>query len=207
MIRVAIAEDHNALIDGIKLLLDKEEDMQFVGYANNGEALCEVVAKTKPDVVITDIRMPVMDGITATQQLMKTYPQLNVIAFTMFDQAEAVQQMLNAGAKGYLLKNSSLQELLLAIRTVYAGKTYYDASLVVSTETQRKPHRGPLSKRQIEILKLIASGKTNQEIADQLFIGKTTVETHRKNMIRILSLKGPGELLRYAIESKYDFGS
>lgn len=207
MIRVAIAEDHNALIDGIKLLLDKEDDMQFVGYANNGEVLFEVVANTEPDVVITDIRMPVMDGIMATQQLMRAYPHIKVIAFTMFDQTEAVQQMLNAGARGYLLKNSSLQELLLAIRTVHAGKTYYDANLMVSTETQRKPHRGPLSKRQIEILKLIASGSTNQEIADQLFIGKTTVETHRKNMIRILNLKGPGELLRYAIESKYDFGS
>lgn len=207
MIRVVIAEDHNALIDGIKLLLDKEDDIQFVGYANNGEALCEKVAKTNPDVVITDIRMPVMDGITATRRMLKVNPSLKVIAFTMFDQAEAVQQMLHAGAKGYLLKNASLHELLLAIRTVFAGQDYYDASLNIPSETTSPVRRGPLSKRQIEILKLVALGKTNQEIADQLFIGKTTVETHRKNMIRILNLKGPGELLRYAIESKYEFGS
>jgi two-component system, NarL family, response regulator NreC len=205
MIRLVVAEDHNALIDGIKLLLEKEDDIQFVGYANDGEKLCELVKLKKPDVVITDIRMPVMDGITATKIILKIVPGTKVIAFTMFDQDEAVQQMLGAGAKGYILKNSSLQELLLAIRTVYNGNTYYDHSIQISglaTDTKRN---GPLSKRQIEILKLIALGKTNQEIADQLFIGKTTVETHRKNMIRILNLKGAGELLRYALESKYDF--
>ena len=205
MIRIVIAEDHNALIDGVKLLLEKENDIQFVGYANNGERLCELVTLKKPDVVITDIRMPVMDGITATRNILKREPGTKIIAFTMFDQDEAVQQMLSAGAKGYLLKNSSLQELLLAIRAVYAGNTYYDTSIYIANTASNTKHKGVLSKRQIEILKLVAIGKTNQEIADDLFIGKTTVETHRKNMTRILNLKGAGELLRYAIESKYDF--
>ncbi|HYC84550.1 MAG TPA: response regulator transcription factor, partial [Chryseosolibacter sp.] len=159
----------------------------------------------RPDVVITDIRMPVMDGITATQQILKTNPAIKVIAFTMFDQDDAVRQMLAAGAKGYILKNSNLTELLTAVRTVASGKNYYDRGLTLPDAGQAKKTNGPLSKRQIEILKLIAIGKTNQEIADQLFIGKTTVETHRKNMIRILNLKGPGELLRYAVESKYNF--
>ncbi|MBA4053135.1 MAG: DNA-binding response regulator [Marivirga sp.] len=203
MIRLAVAEDHNALIDGIKLFLESEDDIQFVGYANNGLELCDLVKRKNPDVVITDIRMPVMDGITATKLILKTDPGTKVIAFTMFDQDEAVQQMLEAGARGYILKNSSLKELLFAIRTVYKGNNYYDPGIVVSESTTKS--KGPLSKRQIEILKLIALGKTNQEIADQLFIGKTTVETHRKNMIRILNLKGAGELLRYALESKYKF--
>lgn len=205
MIRIVIAEDHNALIDGIKLLLEKEEDIEFVGYANDGEKLCELVKLQKPDVVITDIRMPVMDGISATKHILGLLPSTKVIAFTMFDQDEAVQQMLAVGAKGYILKNSSLKELLLAIRTVYNGNTYYDANINTSGGIPGAKSKGPLSKRQVEILKLIALGKTNQEIADQLFIGKTTVETHRKNMIRILNLKGTGELLRYALESKYDF--
>ncbi len=205
MIRLVIAEDHNALIDGVKLLLEKEDDIQFIGYANDGEALCELVKLKKPDVVITDIRMPAMDGITATRIILKTAPRTKVIAFTMFDQDEAVQQMLGAGAQGYILKNSSLQELLLAIRTVYNGHNYYDASIHISANASNIKDKGPLSKRQIEILKLVALGKTNQEIADQLFIGKTTVETHRKNMTRILNLKGTGGLLRYALEGKYDF--
>jgi len=205
MIRLVIAEDHNALIDGVRLLLEKEDDIQFVGYANDGEKLCELVKIKKPDVVVTDIRMPVMDGITATRTLLKIAPGTKVIAFTMFDQDEAVQQMLSAGAKGYILKNSSLQELLSAIRAVYHGSHYYDPGIQLPALAPNIKRKGLLSKRQIEILKLVAIGKTNQEIADQLFIGKTTVETHRKNMIRILNLKGAGELLRYALESKYDF--
>ena len=205
MIRLAMAEDHNALIDGVKLLLEKQDDIQFVGYANDGESLCNLVRTKMPDVVITDIRMPIMDGIAATEAIKKISPYTKVIAFTMFDQDEAITQMLNAGVRGYILKNSSLQELLTAIRTVHSGGTYYDVSINVPGELTRDKRKSLLSKRQIEILKLVAQGKTNQEIADQLFIGKTTVETHRKNMIRILNLKGAGELLRYALESKYNF--
>jgi len=205
MIRLVIAEDHNSLIDGLKYFLKEEKDIQFVGYANNGKELCELVKKKRPDVVVTDIRMPLMDGITATQVILKTDPVIKVIAFTMFDQDEAVHQMLEAGAKGYILKNSSLSELLLAIRTVYKGGTYYDPGIVLPSADNAAKSKNVLSRRQIEILKLVALGKTNQEIADQLFIGKTTVETHRKNMIRILNLKGAGELLRYALESKYKF--
>jgi two-component system, NarL family, response regulator NreC len=205
MIRLVIAEDHNALIDGIKLFVEYEKDIQFVGFANNGQDLCELVRTKRPNVVITDIRMPVMDGITATKHILKIDPSMKVIAFTMFDQDDAVQQMLNAGAKGYILKNSSLKELLFAIRSVFQGNVYYDPNILISDGNKISKAKGPLSKRQIEILKLVALGKTNQEIADELFIGKTTVETHRKNMIRILNLKGAGELLRYALESKYKF--
>jgi two-component system nitrate/nitrite response regulator NarL len=204
MIRLVLAEDHNSLIDGVRHFLTDEKDIHFVGYANNGQELCELVKLKRPDIVVTDIRMPVMDGITATQEILKIDPTVKVIAFTMFDQDEAIHQMLNAGAKGYILKNSSLKELLLAIRSVYQGNSYYDHGINV-TGTTPSATKGVLTKRQIEILKLVASGKTNQEIADELFIGKTTVETHRKNMVRILNLKGAGELLRYALESKYKF--
>jgi len=206
MTRLAICEDHNALIDGIKLFLEYEDDIEVIGFANNGKELLELVKRKSPHVVISDIRMPVMDGITATTQIKKAYPNVKVIAFTMFDQEEAVQQMLEAGANGYILKNSSLKELLTAIRTVAAGETYFDPQLTFSH--QKKPatrSKTVLTRRQIEILKLIAKGKTNNEIADILFIGRTTVETHRKNMIRALGLKGSGELLRYALERKYDF--
>jgi two-component system response regulator NreC len=205
MIRIVIAEDHNALIDGIKLLLNHEDDIQCVGYANNGQALCELVKLKRPDVIITDIRMPIMDGITATKNILEVNDSAKVIAFTMFDQDDAVQQMVNAGVMGYILKNSSLSELVLAIRTVYHGSRYFDSSIVLPGNITNTKKKGLLSKRQVEILKLVAQGKTNQEIADLLFIGKTTVETHRKNMIRILNLKGAGELLRYALESKYKF--
>lgn len=205
MIRLAIAEDHISLIDGIKLFLKYEEDIEIVGFANNGQELYDLVKLKRPNMVITDIRMPIMDGITLTKEILAFDHHIKVIAFTMFDQEEAVSQMIKAGAKGYILKNSSLDQLLLAVKKVYDGETYYDPDLVMPDLESDKRTKGVLTKRQIEILKLVALGKTNQEIADELIIGKATVETHRKNMIRKLNLKGAGELLRYALESKYNF--
>jgi two-component system nitrate/nitrite response regulator NarL len=204
MITIVLAEDHNALIDGIKVYLEYIDDIKLLGYANNGKDLLDLIERKRPTVVITDIRMPIMDGIEATRIISKRYPETKVIVFTMFDQDDAVNEMLRAGAKGYILKNSSLKELLNAIRLVAAGEEYYDSSISINT-TAKTTRDNPLTARQIDILKLIAQGKTNQEIGEILFIGKTTVETHRKNMIRALNLHGAGELLRYALEKKYDF--
>lgn len=207
MIRVAIAEDHQSLIDGLKLQLERINDIQVVGTANDGERLLEIVKLKQPDVVITDIRMPKIDGIVVTSMIKKEWPDIKVIAFTMFDQNEAVQQMLEARASGYILKKSSLQEVIEAIKTVYKGENYFDANIQVHLEEDKNAvhKRGVLTKRQKEILNLIAQGMTSREIADKLFIGVFTVETHRRNMVQILGLKGSGELLRYAVEHKYDF--
>ncbi|WP_179345634.1 response regulator transcription factor [Winogradskyella ursingii] len=206
MIRLAIAEDHQSLIDGIKLLLEYEEDIEIVGTANDGEKLLDLVRLKQPNVVITDIRMPKMDGITATQNIKQEFKHTKVLAFTMFDQTEAIKQMLDAGASGYLLKNSPLEEVLKAIRVVHQGEMFYDANIQVDDDSNGyKRKKGLLTKRQNEILSLIAQGKTSREIADELFIGIHTVDTHRKNMIRILELQGKGELMRYALEKKYKF--
>lgn len=206
MIRLAIAEDHQSLIDGIKLLLEYEEDIEIIGTANDGEELIKLVRLKQPNVVITDIRMPKQDGISATKTIKDEFPHTKVLAFTMFDQKDAIQQMLDAGASGYLLKNSPLEEVLKAIRSVYKGNTFYDANIEVSAEdNSNKKSKGVLTKRQTEILGLIAQGKTSREIAEELFIGIHTVDTHRKNMIRILGLQGKGELMRYALEKKYKF--
>ncbi|GAA3782375.1 nitrate respiration regulation response regulator NreC [Corallibacter vietnamensis] len=205
MIRIAIAEDHQSLIDGIKLLLEYEENISIIGTANDGEALLEIVKSKQPDIVITDIRMPKVDGITATKEIKKLFPNIKVIAFTMFDQSEAVDQMINAGASGYILKNSALDVIQNAVETVAKGDNYYDAKLNINTKTNKSNNKGLLTKRQNEILKLIAHGKTSREIADELFIGVHTVDTHRKNMIKILGLQGKGELMRYALDKKYKF--
>ncbi|MFD1614812.1 response regulator [Gelatiniphilus marinus] len=207
MIRLAIAEDHQSLIDGIKLLLEYEDGISIVGTANDGEALLVIVEKKRPNVVLTDIRMPKMDGIEATRQIKKKYPEIYVLAFTMFDQIEAIQKMMDAGASGYILKNSSLKEVLQAIITVSKGDNYFDAHINTNALNKESPtkKKGLLTKRQIEILELIAQGKTSREIADLLFIGIHTVDTHRKNMVRILGLQGKGELMRYALEKKYRF--
>ena len=207
MIRLAIAEDHQSLIDGIKLLLEYEEDITIVGTANDGEELLKIVELKRPTVVLTDIRMPKMDGIEATKHIKKANPHIKILAFSMFDQTDAIQQMLDAGATGYILKNSALSEVLNAIRTIAKGDTYFDANIntnALDSENKTKK-KGLLTKRQIEILELIALGKTSREIADELFIGVHTVDTHRKNMARILGLQGKGELMRYALEKKYRF--
>lgn len=208
MIRLAIAEDHQSIIDGIMLLLSEEDDISIVGHTNDGQALLELVENDQPDVIITDIKMPKVDGITATQSIKKKWPNIQVIAFTMFDQEEAIHQMLEAGASGYLLKSASLEEVLKAVKAVASGKKYFDANIAVD-ELSIVQNSGidVLTARQNEILKLIAQGKTSRQIADELYIGVQTVETHRKNMARILGLQGKGELLRYALDRKYDFKS
>lgn len=204
MITVAIAEDHQALIDGIESYVKYEDDIAILGHANDGKELLELVRKKQPQVILCDIRMPKIDGISATKTILKDFPQTKVIAFTMFEQEEAVRQMLEAGAVGYILKNSSLNIVLDAIRSVALGKSYFDKNIHLPT-AEKNTSKSILSKREKEILTLISRGKTSHEIANQLFIGKSTVDTHRKNMIRKLELSGAGELLRYALEKKYDF--
>ena len=204
MITVAIAEDHQALIDGIISYLKHEDDIEIIGHANNGEELMKLVRLKQPKVVLCDIRMPKLDGIEATKCILKEFPNTKIVAFTMFDQDDAVQQMLAAGAHGYILKNSSLDVVLEAIRTVYDNKTYYDKKIHIP-DGEKNSTKSVLSAREREILQLIGNGHTSHQIADMLFIGKSTVDTHRKNMIRKLDLSGAGELLRYAVEKKYEF--
>ncbi|WP_310558882.1 response regulator transcription factor [Flavobacterium sp.] len=203
MITVVIAEDHQALIDGIKLSLKMEKDIRVVGEANDGEMLIELVQDKRPDVVITDIRMPKCDGICATKAIKAAFPQIKVIAFSMFDQPEAIQQMKEAGASGYIMKNSSLDKVIKAIRTVALNGTFFDDN---SFETNRSTKDNIiLSSREKEILRLIGEGKSSQDIADHLCISKNTVDSHRKNILKKMSIYGKTDLIRFAVERKYDF--
>ena len=203
MITIAIAEDHQALIDGMKVFLEYENDIKVVGEANNGDRLLDIVRSKKPDIVLTDIRMPIMDGITAAKHIKDEFPQCKIIAFSMFEQDEAITQMQQAGASGYILKNSSLKLVIEAIRAVYRGETFFDSGLKKTVKEDNGEVQ--LSKREKEIVKLVGEGKTSQEIADALFIGKATVDTHRKNILKKLNLQGKSELMRYSVEKKYDF--
>ena len=208
MITVAIAEDHQSLVDGIELLLRYEDHITIVGMANNGEELLEIVRTKQPKVVLTDIKMPKMDGIAVTKIIKKEYPTIRIIAFSMFDQEEAITQMIDAGASGYLLKNSPLEEVIHALEEVAKGNTFFDKSInpeLISGDTKTTKKKGILSRSEREILKLIGQGKSTSEIAAVRYTAVSTVEKHRKNMIRKLELSGKGELLRYALEKKYDF--
>ena len=212
MIRVVIAEDHQALIDGVKSFFVKNKEIEIVGSANDGEELLGVLKRKRklmPNVVITDIRMPIMDGIVATKKIKEQFPEVNVLAFTMFDTPETIQKMLDAGAHGYILKNSGLPIMIEAIKFVAKGKKYFDPNVLVKLEENSRrikkmqPKKGVLSKREKEILQLIGERKMSKEISDTLNISEATVSTHRRNMYRKLNLKHLGDLISYAQKNKY----
>lgn len=213
MITIAMAEDHQMLIDGIKSFFEYDEDINFIGTVNNGEDLVKLVSLKQPKLVITDIRMPRMDGIVATKKIKEKFPHIHVLAMTMFDQPEAIKQMLDAGATGYILKNSGIKMLSKAIQIVANGETFFDPNVAFNfmndyiddNVTIGRSEKAILSNREKEILHLIANGRTSKDIAAELFIAKTTVDTHRKNMIRKLNLATGTELIKYAIDKKYQF--
>ena len=213
MITIAMAEDHQMLIDGVKSFFEYDEDINIIGSVNNGEDLVKLVSLKQPKLVITDIRMPIMDGIEATKRIKKQFPHINVLAMTMFDQHDAIKQMLDAGATGYILKNSGIKMLSKAIESVAYGETFFDPNVAYNfmnnyidkNVTIGKSEKVVLSNREKEILNLIAQGKTSKQISEELFIAKTTVDTHRKNMIRKLEFNSGNELVKYAIDKKYQF--
>ncbi|PQJ74553.1 response regulator [Polaribacter gangjinensis] len=213
MITLIMAEDHQMLIDGVTSFFEFDEEIKIIGSVNNGEDLVKLVALKQPKVVITDIRMPKMDGIEATKRIKKQFPHVHVLTMTMFDQPEAIKQMLQAGAIGYILKNSGIKMLSKAILTVSKGEKFFDPNVAFNflndfiddTITIGKSEKVVLSNREKEILLLIAEGKTSQEISENLFLAKSTIDTHRKNMIRKLELSSGSELVKYAIDMKYQF--
>jgi two-component system response regulator NreC len=213
MITIIMAEDHQMLIDGVKSFFEYDDEINIIGAVNNGEELVKLVSLKQPKMVITDIRMPRMDGIQATKIIKKNFPHIHVLAMTMFDQPGAIKQMLDAGATGYILKNSGIKMLSKAIVTVANGETFFDPNVAFNFMNNYidenvivgKSEKIVLSNREKEILNLIANGKTSKEISESLFIAKTTVDTHRKNMIRKLDLNSGNELVKYAVDMKYKF--
>ncbi len=212
-IKVLVVDDSIFMRKMICKILSKDDDFKLCITANNGKELVRLVSLKRPKVVITDIRMPIMDGIEATKIIKKNHPEIKVLAMTMFDQPDAIKQMLDAGASGYLLKNSGIKMLSKAIVAVSNGKTFFDPNVAFNfmndyldkNVTIGKSEKVLLSNREKEILQLIANGKTSKEIADTLFLAKTTIDTHRKNILRKLNLSSSTELLRYAIDTKYEF--
>lgn len=208
MIKIAIADDHQMMIDGIKSLLKQEKNMTVIGEALNGEELLKVIEKKKADVVLMDVRMPVMDGIEATQLITQRFPDVKVLMLTMYNSREYIEKLIKSGAAGYILKNTGKQELISAIETIYRGEHYYSREVterfMESFQKQKKVYSDipiELTGREKDVLKLIAQEFTTQEIADKLFISHHTVETHRKNLISKLNVRNTAGLVKYAIQN------
>ena len=202
MIKVYIVEDHSVVIAGIYSLLQNEKGIEVCGNAINAQSCLSYFINHTADVILMDIGLPDMNGIDLCALIKKKYPGIMVIALSTFNQGSYINKMMQAGASGYLLKNTGKVELLDAIKNVAAGKTYL--SFEVGKEMQMSkeiPNDVPLlTKREKEILKLVAAGLTNIQIAEKLFISIDTVDTHRKNLHNKLNVKNTATLIRTAIE-------
>jgi DNA-binding NarL/FixJ family response regulator len=208
-INVFVVDDHQIFLDGIVSLLDDEPNIKIVGTAHNGKEAIDRIKTSKVDVVLMDINMPEMDGIEATKQLKKINPDIKILMLTMHSEARFIKECLEIGAKGYVMKNISKDDLLKAIDTVNQDKSYLDAdsqeklisSMSNSDEEDTRNYdelAAQITQRELEILQLIALGLTSQDIATKLFISKNTVETHRKNMLAKLNVNNTAALLKIA---------
>jgi two-component system response regulator NreC len=210
-IRLVIADDHEIFRDGLTLMLSKQHDIQLIGQAGNGKELVALVNELQPDVVMTDVKMPLMDGIEATRFLLSQHPDLRIIALSMFDEENLIVDMLEAGAKGYLLKNADKQEILDAIQSVYDGKPYYChhttsrlASMISKSRfnPNRKKETLVFTDREKEIIRLICQQLTAQEIADKVFLSKRTVEGHRTRILEKMNVKNTAGVVIYALRHR-----
>lgn len=208
MIRVLIADDHQMFIDGLRSLLQGSQDICVVGEAANGHKVVELCDREDVDIAIMDINMPGMDGIQATRELLRKHPLLKVLGLSMYNDREYISDLLKAGARGYILKNTGKETLLNAIRTLQSGGNYLgeEVSQTLLNSFIKTPGRGhlaeKLSDREKEVLERIATGLTTHEIADQLFISKNTVETHRKNLLYKLRARNTAELVNNAYKQR-----
>lgn len=200
MINVLLVDDQKLVRQGIQVLLETEEDIRVIGQAGDGQEALDMAARLKPDVILMDIRMPVMDGVTATRELSQRFPQIGVIILTTFDDDEYIFEGLKAGARGYLLKDISSEDMAAAVRTVAAGGALIQPSITrkvlaefsrLSTRPQSKADGliDPLTERELDVLRALAQGLSNREIADKLVITEGTVKNHVSNLIAKLNVR------------------
>jgi DNA-binding NarL/FixJ family response regulator len=200
-ITVIIADDHPIVRDGFKKMISKSKEIKLVGEAENGEELIKVARLLKPDVIIADIRMPVMDGIEATKKIKAILPETEIIALSMFNDLNVVVDMLNAGAKGYILKNAGKEQITEAIKTVYEKKPYYCSDTLDVLRNRTDTKKPALTKKEIEIIKLICKEYSTKQIASSLYLDIRTVEWYRNQILDKLNLKNTAGIVMYAAKN------
>jgi len=204
-IRILIADDHAVVREGLRALIDTEPGMELVDEAEDGVEAVLMARSLQPDVILLDLVMPRMDGIEAIGQIMRNDPEARILVLTSFAEEEKVFSAIKAGALGYLLKNASPRRLLGAIRDVHQGEPSMspDIAIKLMRELQRSsdlpPTQEPLTERELDVLKLVAQGLSNQEIAETLFIGERTVRTHVSNILDKLHLANRTQAALYAL--------
>ncbi len=201
--KILIADDHQLFNDGIKSLIINEFNIEIIGQVYDGNAVTAFVKKHLPDIILLDINMPLMNGIEVAEILLESYPNLKIIALTMYAEPKYIKEFQRIGVQGYLLKNASKDELLKTIESVFLGNKMYNNKLIInnlhSEDSFVKLHN--LTKREVEVIKFLKEGMTSQAIADKLFLSVFTVDTHRKNILFKLNLKNTADLIKYAMEN------
>lgn len=206
-IKIIICDDHQLFRNGLKILLNAFPEFEVIGEASNGEEFLKIIKNIKADVALMDINMPEMDGIEATRKGLKINPDLNIIALSMYGEEEYYYKMVDAGAKGFLVKDSDISEVREAVMSIMKGGSYFSQELLYHV-IQKIKHRelesksANLSKREKEILFKICEGFSNQEIAESLFISKRTVDKHRANLLGKTNSKNTASLILFAIRNK-----
>jgi DNA-binding NarL/FixJ family response regulator len=210
-INILVVDDHKIVRDGILSLLQDEADISIVAQAENGKDALEKIPGVLPHLVLMDINMPVMNGIECAREITRLFPEIKVLALTMLNELEHIKNMLSAGAKGYLLKNSGKEELVMAIKKVMSGQNYFSdevKDLIMLEMVKKKTMPGkiigekvPLTSRELDILELILQELTNQEIAEKLFISVRTVDAHRRNLLEKTGARNTAGLVKFALEN------
>ena len=205
--KVIIVDDHKMFRSGLRFLLSNVPNIKVIGEASNGKEFLDMAEKEHIDIALMDINMPEMNGIDATKIAKEKYPNVKVIVLSMHGEEEYYDQMLDAGVKGFLLKNSDADELIAAIEAVISGKSYFSQELLVDILDQKRLQKlrndtVKLSQRELEVLKLICDGYSNAQIAEQLFISHRTVDRHRSNLLSKTGCKNSTSLVMYAVKNK-----
>jgi DNA-binding NarL/FixJ family response regulator len=196
---IFIVDDHHMVIEGIRSLLQSEKNIEWIGHATNADSCMAFLKKQQPDIILMDINLPDKSGIDLCKEVREKYPSVFVIGLSTFNQQSFIQKMMDNGASGYVLKNATQEELSEAIETVRKGKTYLSNEASITLQ-KKEAHAIVLTRREKEVLELIADGMTNGEIAQKLFISVTTVDTHRKNLLAKLEAKNTASLIRIATQ-------
>lgn len=200
-IKILLADDHKIVMEGLQVVLNTDDEVNVVGTVLNGEEVLRFVRQNEVDVVVLDINMPVMDGITCAKHLKKDHPEVKVIILTMYAQKSFVEQIVKIGVDGCLLKNNTGKELNEAIMRVMSGKFYYDR-LKNFDSREEEVTQYKLSKRELEIIKKVAEGLTSIQIGGELFISELTVQTHRRNIMRKLKINNSAQMVQFARDNQ-----
>jgi DNA-binding NarL/FixJ family response regulator len=208
MIKIMVVDDHQLMIDGIRSVLANQSEIQIVAEANNGNEALRIAQEVIIDIILMDINMPELDGIECTRILLEKRPDIRIIGLSQFAEKRFIKNMMKNGARGYLLKDTSREELVEAIKKVYSGETYMNQRLTAnlflpSRHDAEKKLFAQLTKREIEVLNLICNEFSSQEIADRLFISFHTVETHRANLMIKAGAKNAAGLVKWAVENGF----